>query len=69
MFLIQLLLLLAMSFRGAQVLPQFDLMLSFVGCLGWLWVGVLWKDRALIILNAVAVVILFSGILKLFLGG
>jgi|TARA_B100001094_G_scaffold321005_1_gene368081 hypothetical protein len=61
--------LLAMSFRGAQVLPQFDLMLSFVGCLGWLWVGVLWKDRALIILNAVAVVILFSGILKLFLGG
>ena len=61
--------LLAMSFRGAQVLPQFDLMLSFVGCLGWLWVGVLWKDRALIILNAVAVVILLSGILKLFLGG
>lgn len=61
--------LVAMSFRGAQVLPQFDLMLSFVGCLGWLWVGVLWKDRALIILNAVAVVILFSGILKLFLGG
>jgi|TARA_B100000900_G_C20348915_1_gene621476 hypothetical protein len=61
--------LVAMSFRGAQVLPQFDLLLSFVGCLGWLWVGVLWKDRALIILNAVAVVILFSGILKLFLGG
>ena len=61
--------LVAMSFRGAQVLPQFDLALSFVGCLGWLWVGVLWKDRALIILNSVAVVILFSGILKLFLGG
>ena len=61
--------LVAMSFRGAQVLPQFDLLLSFVGCLGWLWVGVLWKDRALIILNVVAVVILFSGILKLFLGG
>ena len=61
--------LVAMSFRGAQVLPQFDLLLSFVGCLGWLWEGVLWKDRALIILNAVAVVILFSGILKLFLGG
>lgn len=60
--------LVAMSFRGAQVLPQFDLMLSFVGCLGWLWVGVLWKDRALIILNAVAVVILFSGLLKLFIG-
>tara|TARA_X000001382_G_scaffold1212_1_gene1452 strand:+ start:1768 stop:2088 length:321 start_codon:yes stop_codon:yes gene_type:complete len=60
--------LVAMSFRGAQVLPQFDLLLSFVGCLGWLWVGVLWKDRALIILNAVAVVILFSGLLKLFIG-
>ena len=60
--------LVAMSFRGAQVLPQFDLLLSFVGCLGWLWVGVLWKDRALIILNAVAVVILFSGLLKLFVG-
>jgi|TARA_R100001463_G_scaffold35974_2_gene77997 hypothetical protein len=60
--------LVAMSFRGAQVFPEMDLALSFVGCLGWLWVGVLWKDRALIILNAVAVVILFSGLLKLFIG-
>jgi len=61
--------LVAMSFRGAQVFPQYDLILSFMGCVGWLWVGVLWQDRALIILNAVAVVILFSGILKLFIGG
>jgi hypothetical protein len=43
------------------------LVLSFFGCLGWLFVAFIWKDRALIILNAIACFILLTGLLtKLF---
>ena len=58
------LLLSAMVFRAEGLFPLADLILSFTGCMGWLWVGLLWRDRALIILNSVAVVILASGLLR-----
>ena len=54
----------AMMFRAEGMFPLADLILSFSGCAGWLWVGLLWKDRALIILIAVAVVILGGGLLR-----
>jgi len=57
-------LLAAMMFRAEGMFQLADLTLSFLGCMGWLWVGLLWKDRALIILNAVAVVILGGGLLR-----
>jgi hypothetical protein len=41
----------------------YDLTLSIVGVAGWLFVGMLWKDRALIILNAVGLVFLFRNLL------
>ncbi len=41
---------------------------SWIGAVGWFVVGFMWKDRALIILNGVIGVILFSGIIKLFFG-
>ena len=41
-----------------------DQVLSLIGCVGWTWVGLLWKDRALIILNAVIVFALVTGILS-----
>jgi len=41
-----------------------DQVLSLIGCAGWTWVGLLWKDRALIILNAVIVFALITGILN-----
>ena len=59
-------LLCAMMFRAEGMFPLADLVLSFTGCALWLWVALLWKDRALLILNAVAVVILGSGILRYF---
>ena len=40
-----------------------DVWFSLVGTIGWFVVGMLWKDRALIILNAVLVFILSSAIL------
>tara|TARA_R100001015_G_C4531883_1_gene98083 strand:- start:194 stop:499 length:306 start_codon:yes stop_codon:yes gene_type:complete len=53
----------AMSMRGVEGLGLIDLSLSIIGVLLWLWVGLLWKDRALIILNAVGVFILIKNLL------
>lgn len=41
----------AMSIRGIEGLQTYDLMLSIVGVSGWLVVSILWKDRALLVLN------------------
>ena len=49
----------SMSMRGIDGLQLFDLILSLIGVAGWMWVGFLWKDRALILLNGVGI-ILFS---------
>ena len=57
-------LLTAMIVRAAAVNPYLDTIISFIGCLGWLYVALAWKDRALIILNAVACCILAIGILR-----
>ena len=53
----------AMSLRGIEGMQVYDLTLSIVGVAGWLCVGMLWKDRALIILNAVGLVFLFRNLL------
>jgi len=56
--------LLAVMCRSVPEVPKiFDLVLSFHGCAGWLVVGMLWHDRALICLNGVLLFILGSGIL------
>jgi len=56
-------LLCAFSVRSTQQFPFIDLCLSLVGVSGWLWVGLLWKDRALVMLNGIAVFILLSGLI------
>ena len=53
----------AMSLRGIEGMQVYDLTLSIVGVAGWLCVGMLWKDRALIILNDVGLVFLFRNLL------
>jgi|TARA_R100001480_G_scaffold15443_1_gene24350 hypothetical protein len=57
----------AMSLRGIQGMEIYDLVLSIVGVSGWLCVGMLWKDRALIILNAVGLVFLFRNLVTEFI--
>ena len=42
----------AMSIRGIPEYQLYDLYLSIVGIFGWVIVSILWKDRALIILNS-----------------
>lgn len=58
----------AMSIRAAGVIPIADLVLSFMGVLGWTLVGLLWKDRAIIVLNAAGLMILAIGLLKVAFG-
>jgi hypothetical protein len=57
--------LIAMTARSAGVEYRiFDLGVGAVGVLLWLWVSIMWKDRALIILNAVSAVLLASTFLR-----
>ena len=48
----------AMSIRGVDGLQQTDLILSLIGIIGWLIVSILWKDRALIMLNGAGLLFL-----------
>jgi len=43
-------------------------MIQLIGVAGWLWVGFLWHDRALIVLNSIGVAILTLGLLKAWAG-
>mgnify|MGYP001198842228 FL=1 len=57
-------LLAAMATRANPELALYDQVLSLVGCIGWLIVANIWKDRALIILNTAAIIILGSGLIS-----
>ena len=54
----------AMSLRGVVGLETYDLVLSIVGVSLWLVVSLLWKDRALIILNGVGVLFLIKNLIQ-----
>lgn len=54
--------LIGMSIRGVDGLQVYDLSVSIVGIALWLWVSILWKDRALIILNAVGLLFLIRNL-------
>ena len=56
----------AMMIRTTGLYPIWDMGLSLIGCIGWLAVAIIWRDRALIILNVIASFILGSGLLKYF---
>ena len=48
----------AMSIRGIEGYQTYDVVLSIIGILLWLVVSILWKDRALILLNGVGLLFL-----------
>lgn len=58
------LLLTAMTIRAAQFNPFLDLCISLTGMIGWIYVSLVWKDRAMIMLNGVATFILAMGLLN-----
>ena len=56
--------LVAMSVRGVEGMQLYDLYLSIVGIFLWLIVSVLWKDRALILLNGVGIVLFLNTLIR-----
>ena len=52
----------AMSLRGVDGFVLYDLWASVIGVSLWLVVSILWKDRALIMLNAVGLLFLFRNL-------
>ena len=52
----------AMSMRGIEGLQFYDLAISTVGITLWLWVSIIWQDRALIILNGVGLLFLLRNL-------
>ena len=52
----------AISIRGIEGLQFYDLILSLFGISGWLIVSVLWRDRALIVLNGVGLIFLLRNL-------
>ena len=48
----------AMSLRGVEGMAYYDLVLSMIGISLWLVVSILWKDRALILLNGAGLLFL-----------
>jgi len=61
--------LVAMSVRGVEGMQLYDLYLSIVGIFLWLIVSVIWKDRALIMLNGVGLMFLLRNIVEATYGG
>ena len=62
------LILLSTSFRATGTMPEIDLWFGLFGTIGWFWVGMLWHDRALIMLNSVLVTIICMGLMKFYFG-
>ena len=54
----------AMAMRSNPDFALYNQALSLAGTFGWLVVGIIWQDRALIILNTAAVIILGSGLIS-----
>ena len=57
----------AMSIRGVPNLTQLDLSLSLIGVFLWLIVSLVWKDRALILLNGVGLLFLAKTYVSMYL--
>jgi len=54
----------SMSIRGVEGLQIYDLLLSLIGVIGWMIVGLLWRDRALILLNGVGIVLFLNTLIR-----
>ena len=59
------LVLIAVACRSVDEIPKiYDVVFSLLGTFGWLYVGLAWKDRALILLNSVITFMLFVAVLR-----
>ena len=56
-----------MALTSANIFPL-NILIHGIGVTGWLIVGMLWHDRALIFLNAVAIFVYATGLLNHYYG-
>jgi len=57
--------LISLAMRSAGIdYRMYDLVFGVIGILLWLWVSIIWRDRALIMLNAVSGFLLITTILR-----
>jgi hypothetical protein len=54
-----------MSVRGVEGMVMWDMLLSLSGLIGWLIVSIMWKDRALIMINAVGLFFIVRNLISL----
>ena len=57
----------AMMFTAVEMFP-INLFIANIGFVGWLVVGMLWHDRALIVLNSISLAIYTLGIFNFYYG-
>lgn len=62
------LILIATVARSVGTIPQVDMWFGVFGTLGWAYVGYLWHDRALLVLNAILVTVLVMGLMNYYYG-
>ena len=53
----------AWMLSSANLYP-YNIMIQIIGVAGWLWVGYLWHDRAIMVLNAMGVMFLGIELIK-----
>ena len=58
----------SMSMRGIEGLQLIDLVLSLIGVTGWMIVGFLWRDRALMLLNGVGIMLFTRTLFQDYIG-
>lgn len=59
----------ALRSTGIPELQVYDMLLSFAGTTMWAIVGFMWSDRAIIVINAIAAVMLLAGLFSKVFGG
>ena len=61
------LIIIAMALTSANIYPT-NIWFHMIGVTGWLVVGMLWHDRALIVLNSISLAIYSLGIINYYYG-
>ena len=59
-------LIVGMVLSSHNIFPE-NVIAQSIGALGWLIVGIFWHDRALIIINSIAFVILANGVVRYYI--
>lgn len=55
----------AVACRSVEEVPKiYDVIFSFAGTVGWLWVGYMWHDRAIMVLNTVLAFMLLLSLMR-----